>query len=238
MRLIWTGEQPVSDTRSTLEARGYDPAQLGLSEDRACRITRSFPVLISRSGRFIEEAFSFLFDVAFVRGSTRSTRTLETYAESLASWLAYAEQKDLQWRRPTPVMLAAYRDYLLGTDGVDRRGTRPLSRRTVNLRLTVAIELYKHLGWITSAEPTREASFAFGPRGAARREAPRSHAGRQDFRRAHLFPKAEGAPGGALPGAVSGASQPVSAHVAVGAVHGAANLQPRSDHPEGIRGAE
>jgi len=183
MRLIWTGEQPVSDTRSTLKARGYDPAQLGLSEDRACRITRSFPVLISQSGRFIEEAFNFLFDVAFVRGSTRSTRTLETYAESLASWLAYAERKDLQWRRPTPAMLAAYRDYLLGTDGVDRRGTRPLSRRTVNLRLTVSIEFYKHLGWITPAEPSREASFAFGPRGAARREAPRSHAGRQDFRR-------------------------------------------------------
>jgi hypothetical protein len=37
------------------------------------------------SGRFIEKAFSFFFDIAFVRGSTRSIRTLETYAESLQS---------------------------------------------------------------------------------------------------------------------------------------------------------
>lgn len=134
MRLIWTGERSPSEARHTLQARGYDPAQLGLSEQAVCRIDRRFPVLISQSGRFIEEAFSFLSDVAFVRGSTRSTRTLETYAESLLSWLAYAERKGLHWRRPTPVMLAGYRDYLLGTDGADRRGARALSRRTVNLR--------------------------------------------------------------------------------------------------------
>jgi hypothetical protein len=143
MRLVWTGEQPAAEAQRVLVERGYDTAQLGLSEHAHSRITRRFPVLISRSGRFIEEAFSFFLDVAFVRGSARSIRTLETYAESLQSWLTYAERKDLQWRRPTAVMLAAYRDHLLETDGVDRR-TRPLSCRTVNLPLTVAIEFYKH----------------------------------------------------------------------------------------------
>jgi integrase len=41
-------------------------------------------------------------------------------------------------------MLATYRDHLLGTIGQPRR-SRPLSRRTVNLRLTVAIEFYKYM---------------------------------------------------------------------------------------------
>jgi hypothetical protein len=128
MRLIWTGEEPVSETRLTLKARGYEPSQLGLSEQAVCRIGRRFPVLISQSGRFVGDAFSFLFDVAFVRGSTRSARTLETYAESLLSWLKYAEDKGVQWRKPTSAMLAAYRDNMLGTDGQDRRNTRPARR--------------------------------------------------------------------------------------------------------------
>jgi hypothetical protein len=113
MRLIWTGVEPVSETRLTLKARGYEPAQLDLSEQAVCRIDRRFPVLISWSGHFVEEAFSFLFDVAFVRGSTRSARTLETYAESLLSWLTYAEDKGIPWRGPTAAMLAAYRDNML-----------------------------------------------------------------------------------------------------------------------------
>jgi len=59
MRLIWTGEEPVSETRLTLKARGYEPSQLGLSEQAVCRIGRRFPVLISQSGRFVGDAFSF-----------------------------------------------------------------------------------------------------------------------------------------------------------------------------------
>jgi integrase len=182
MILVWTGERPASEARLTLQARGYDPAQLGLSEQAVCRIDRRFPVLISRSGHFIEEAFSFLSDVAFVRGSTRSARTLETYAESLLSWLAYAERKELHWRRPTSVMLAGYRDYLLGTDGADRNGARALSRRTVNLRLTVAIEFYKHLGLAAPEGPTRDAPLA-GPHRGSRRGPPRAYAGGHDFGR-------------------------------------------------------
>jgi hypothetical protein len=116
MRLIWTGEEAVSETRLALKARGYEPAHLGLPEQAVSRIARRVPVLISRSGLFVPEAFSFLFDVALVRGSTRSTRTLETYAESLVSWLKYAEDKGIQWRRPTVAMLATYRDSMLGTD--------------------------------------------------------------------------------------------------------------------------
>jgi hypothetical protein len=183
MRLIWTGEEPVSETRLTLKARGYEPAQLGLSEQAVCRIDRRFPMLISQSGRFVGEAFSFLFDVAFVRGSTRSARTLETYAESLLSWLKYAEDKGVQWRRPTAAMLAAYRDNMLGTDGQDRRNTRPLSRRTINLRLTVAIEFYKHLGCVAANISSRPVSTRFDAREVSCDEDTRSRNRGRNFQR-------------------------------------------------------
>jgi integrase len=183
MRLIWTGGEPVSETRLTLKARGYEPVQLGLSEQAVCRIDRRFPVLISQSGRFVGEAFSFLFDVAFVRGSTRSARTLETYAESLLSWLKYAEDKGLQWCRPTAAMLAAYRDHMLATDGQDRRNTRPLSRRTINLRLTVAIEFYKHLGCVAANISSRPVSTRFDAREASCDEEPSSRNRGRDFQR-------------------------------------------------------
>lgn len=183
MRLIWTGGEPVSDTRFTLRSRGYDPSQLGLPEDGTCRIDRPFPVLISQAGYWVDEAFSFLFDIAFLRGSTRSTRTLETYAESLLSWLAYAERKGLQWRKPTPAMLAAYRDHLLGTDRENRPTQRSLSRRTVNLRLTVAVEFYKHLGCIPVEELPVSDRAGFELSRHLQHQSPRSSVRRADFRR-------------------------------------------------------
>ncbi len=155
MRLVWSSERSAADDWATLQSRGFDPQQWGLRRDRyGARLKRRFPILISQSGRFVAEAFDFLFDVAFVRGSTRSERTLATYAESLQSWLTYAEQESLEWRRPSALMLAAYRDHLLGTDGNERYRSRPLARRTVNLRLTVATEFYKHLGLLL-ATPSR-----------------------------------------------------------------------------------
>ena len=150
MRLVWTDQRRASEVAQTLTERGFEPEQLGLSgRSAACRITRPFPVFVDARGHFVQEAFDFLFDVAFVRGSTRSPRTLETYAESLLSWLAFAERRQLVWRKPTSSMLATYRDHMLGTvsDSIERR-VRPLARTTVNLRLTVAIEFYKYLGCI------------------------------------------------------------------------------------------
>jgi integrase len=182
MRLIWTGRETTAEVRLTLRGRGYDPSRLGLPEDAGGLIDRPFPVLVSQSGRFIEEAFSFLFDIAFLRGSTRSARTLTTYAESLHSWLSYAERRGLQWRKPITVMLAAFRDHLLGTDGVDR-GPRPLSRRTVNLRLTVAIEFYKHLGWIPIQGSDRSPPHSLTGGRTARIESVRAEVRRHDFRR-------------------------------------------------------
>ena len=169
--------------RRVLAERGFDPAQMGLPDHEVPRITHRFPILIGRSGRLIDEAFGFLFDVAFVRGSTTSIRTLETYAESLLSWLTYAEEQGLQWRKPTALMLAAYRDRLLGTGVGDRRNPRPLSRRTVNLRLTVAIEFYKHLGWIAATSRSKASTLGLAPHDAPCDEAPRPQVRGQDFRR-------------------------------------------------------
>ena len=129
MRIVWTDPGPVSGAWDTLRARGYEIGQLRQeSISGGGRIVRRFPILVADSREFVEEAFGFLFDVAYIRGSTQSVRTLETYAESLLSWLTYAERERLQWRRPTTFMLAAYRDHLLGTRGFQKQATRPSAR--------------------------------------------------------------------------------------------------------------
>jgi integrase len=145
MRLLWTANQPASAIRQILTKCGYGSICAALPPENEWRIGRRFPVLIDSSGRVIPEPFSFLFDVGCVRGSTRSFRTLETYAECLRDWLAFADEAGFPWNRPTSAMLASYRDHLLGTVVCDPKRSQPLSRRTVNLRLTVAIEFYKHL---------------------------------------------------------------------------------------------
>jgi site-specific recombinase XerD len=145
MRLLWTADQPAPVVRQVLAQRGYSSVCAALPRDGQWRIGRRFPVLVDSSGRVPAGPFSFLFDVAFIRGSTRSFRTLETYAECLSDWLTFAEGAGLPWRRPTGAMLATYRDHLLGTVVCEPKRSRPLSRRTVNLRLTVLIEFYKHL---------------------------------------------------------------------------------------------
>jgi integrase len=145
MLLLWTANQPASVVRQILTKRGYGNICAALPLDSDWRIARRFPVLIDSSGRVLPEPFSFLFDVGCVRGSTRSYRTLETYAECLCDWLAFAGDAELPWNRPTNTILARYRDHLLGTVVFEPKRSRPLSRRTVNLRLTVVIEFYKHL---------------------------------------------------------------------------------------------
>jgi Phage integrase, N-terminal SAM-like domain len=143
MRLVWSAGVYGDDPWAVLRARGFEPHLWRLLRSgRRALIQRRFPLLIEAGGRLVREAVSFLYDIAYVRGSTRSVRTLETYAESLYSWLSYAEEHELGWRRPTAPMLASYRDQMLGTDGTR---DQPLSRRTVNLRLSVAVEFYKHL---------------------------------------------------------------------------------------------
>lgn len=182
MRLVWSSDASTSNDWAVLKAGGYDPGQWGLcAADLGKPFKSRFPLLISHSGRLIVEAFTFLFEVAFVRGSTRSVRTLQTYAESLQSWLGYAERERLNWRRPSALMLGAYRDHLLGADGSEPYRERPLSRRTVNLRLTVATEFYKHLGWQAATQPARIIAGRLEVRASCRDE--RSRTRSVDFRR-------------------------------------------------------
>jgi integrase len=145
MRLLWTADRPAPLIRRTLAEHGYSSLCAALPLDSEWRIGRRFPVLVDASGCVLTESFGFLYDVGIIRGSTRSFRTLETYAESLCDWLTFAEEAGLSWRLPTASMLAMYRDHMLGTVIRDPKRSRPLSRRTVNLRLTVSIEFYKHL---------------------------------------------------------------------------------------------
>lgn len=156
MRLLWTADQPVPAVRRVLTQRGHDSICAALPADGKWRLGRRFPLLVDGSGAVPDEPLRFFFDVGLIRGSTSSSRTLETYAECLCDWLAFAEHAKLPWRRPTAAMLGTYRDHLLGTIG-DPRRSRPLSRRTVNLRLAVAIEFYKHLAESSEHDPASRA---------------------------------------------------------------------------------
>jgi hypothetical protein len=83
MRLLWTTDQPAPVVRQVLAQRGYGSISAALPPDGQWRIGRRFPVLVDSTDRVLVEPFRFLFDVGFIRGSTRSFRTLETYAECL-----------------------------------------------------------------------------------------------------------------------------------------------------------
>src|SRR5581483_12429325 len=95
MRLLWTADQPAPVVRQILAQRGHGSIGAALPADVLWRLGRRFPLLIDSSGRLLPEPFRFLFDVALIRGSTRSFRTLETYAECLCDWLAFAERAGL-----------------------------------------------------------------------------------------------------------------------------------------------
>jgi hypothetical protein len=153
MRLVWIADETASAVRKRLADRGLGAIAAALPADEQWRFQRRFPLLIDASGDLVTEAFRFLFDVGVIRGSTRSPRTLETYGERLCDWLTFAERAQLPWRRPSSVMLAMYRDHLLGTRFGEARCLRPLSRRTVNLRITVAIEFYKLLAELPELDP-------------------------------------------------------------------------------------
>jgi hypothetical protein len=88
----------------------------------------------------------------YLRGSTRSVRTLARTPSASAIGSGSLNGLGLAWRRPNSEALATYRDHLLGTVGDQVKRSRPLSRRTVNLRLTVASEFYKYLAELPHLE--------------------------------------------------------------------------------------
>lgn len=161
MRLLWTADQAPPLVRQLLEQRGHRTICSALPADGQWRLHRKLPLLIDAAGHVPAEPMRFFYDIGHVRGSTRSVRTLATYAECLCDWLGFAERAGLPWRRPTAAMLATYRDHLLGTFAEEpAHRSRPLSRRTTNLRLTVAIEFYRYLAELPEVEQATRLLFS------------------------------------------------------------------------------
>jgi len=92
MRLLWTADQPASLVQRTLAEHEYSSLYSALPPNNEWRIGHRLPVLLDASGCLLTECLRFLYDVGFIRGTTRSIRTLETYAESLRDWLTFAEE--------------------------------------------------------------------------------------------------------------------------------------------------
>lgn len=143
MKLLWTS------TSISRNASGTPRASLRRTLDAAKNLGTSlpaarFPLILERDGKPCREAFSYLYALAVVSGST-SEKTLATYAESLLDWLSFAEARQFQWRSPTTRQLAEYRNSMLGQGAPQARRAKPLARRTVNLRLTVAIDFTRSL---------------------------------------------------------------------------------------------
>jgi integrase len=151
MKCIWTSVRPSGEIEATLKRVEIADPGVTLPKVSLGRVRKRFPIFLDGQGTFLNDAFSFFYHIAFIKGSTRSERTLETYAESILAWLRFAEGRGLDWRRPNNANLGAFRDSMLTREIDDQPSGIGLAKRTVNLRLAALSEFLKHLDTSTSA---------------------------------------------------------------------------------------
>lgn len=114
--------------------------------DGSTTLPRGFPLILTGSGQMHWGAFCFLLDLYRLDSSRDRRKTLQTYAESLKSWLQHLEASHADWTRPAPRLLSDYRTAL--TSGLG--GQKRASNATVNLRTVVVREFYLYLNSWTS----------------------------------------------------------------------------------------
>lgn len=141
MKLLWAPNIEFGPALSTA-ARDADTGPNASPDCHTARVEQPFPLLIDDSGQICREAFAFLYDLSVI-GPSESAKTLSTYAESLCDWLTFAERQSPPYQIPNRRRLAQYRGHLSGTSPANGRERRQLSKRTINLRLTVANEFAK-----------------------------------------------------------------------------------------------
>lgn len=143
MKLLWAPN--IEFTRALSKAvrdEGAEPhTSLG---NHNARVKQSFPLIIDDSAQICREAFAFLYNLS-VMGSSKSAKTLSTYAESLSDFLTFVERQSQTCQILNKRHLLQYRGHLSGTDAVNGCNGRQLSQRTINLRLTVANEFTKFI---------------------------------------------------------------------------------------------
>lgn len=145
MKLVWSSNLFTQGMMGLIATSDHRAQLSALAAGGSNKVKRKFPLLISPSGSLCREAFDYLYDLSIL-GPSESEKTLRTYAESLCHWLSYAERSDINWRRPTKRHFARYRNSMKGQPTDDELRAPNLKPRTINLRLTVAMEFSKFLG--------------------------------------------------------------------------------------------
>jgi integrase len=99
------------------------------------------PLLLDEEMRLIEPACLWFFNIALVRGRTRSPNTWRSYAEAIYDWFQTCSANSWKWDDITDDQIAAYRNRML--TGPSSYTGKPYSRRTINGRLRRIMLFYK-----------------------------------------------------------------------------------------------
>jgi integrase len=145
MKLVWSANLFTQKMMGLIATSDHRAQLSALATGGNNKVKIKFPLLVSPSGSICREAFDYLYDLSIL-GASESAKTLRTYAESLCHWLSYAERSNINWRRPTQRHFVHYRNSMKGQPTDDVLRTPNLKPRTINLRLTVAMEFGKFLG--------------------------------------------------------------------------------------------
>ncbi|WP_434077648.1 tyrosine-type recombinase/integrase [Pseudomonas aeruginosa] len=140
MPLVWP-QKNRSIAMETLSRAGHENIVLKYEQifkDRAAVI----PVYVSSKGNVNYEFSAFLYCTWLYFGKLKSMKTISTYAECLSDWFNYLELIDVDWRSCKVREIAAYRNWLCGTEYASEK-RKKLAGRTINLRLTAVSEFYK-----------------------------------------------------------------------------------------------
>ena len=188
MKLLWTS--PVGSKTELLQnARHLLQDHRGLSSvSVSWLVPGRFPLILDESGAVQREAFEYLHDLAVVRGASRSSSTVRTYAESLLLWFQFLEQRRETWCSPRRSSLSAFRNSLM-----ERRGVRGrAANSTVNLRLRAVLGFYEFHSY-RSSETFLQTILGIDPSGHnkdASQKNPRTQARRLMLRGARRRPRA------------------------------------------------
>ena len=139
MKLLWPSKHSIFEISEALH-RARNPVLADWFGRRTLSEVYIIPLIIDGDGRIVRESHEFLYDKAYYSNSLKVSKTVKTYAECLLDWMAFCYAHEFDWRSVSNRNIALYRNYLKEKT---YKG-HSLSPRTINLRLTVVIEFYRH----------------------------------------------------------------------------------------------
>ncbi|MDI2592730.1 site-specific integrase [Pseudomonas sp. 681] len=139
MKLLWPGKQSIPEISEALH-RTNNPALADWYGRRTLREIYIIPLVVDGCGNVVREVHEFLYEKAYYSNALKISKTVKTYAECLVDWMVFSCIHELDWKFVSNRNIALYRNHLKEKTFKGRT----LSARTINLRLTVVVEFYRH----------------------------------------------------------------------------------------------